>query len=168
MDAQSPTNWLERLRGALGGTSEASLTNRLAGTVFVIRVFSAGLAYLSQILLARWMNGSEYGVFVYVWTWVVLIGSLLDAITSNWWVFLVGRALQAFTVAMTVITYGLVRDLLPRRHIPVGLGVVASGVGSRRYSAPSSPGCLSTTSTGARCSGFSPSTSWSRWSSWPS
>jgi O-antigen/teichoic acid export membrane protein len=78
MDAQSPTNWLERLRGALGGTSEASLTNRLAGTVFVIRVFSASLAYLSQILLARWMNGSEYGVFVYVWTWVVLIGSLLD------------------------------------------------------------------------------------------
>ena len=78
MDAQSPTNWLERLRGALGGTSEASLTNRLAGTVFVIRVFSAGLAYLSQILLARWMSGSEYGVFVYVWTWVVLVGSLLD------------------------------------------------------------------------------------------
>lgn len=78
MDAQSPTNWLERLRGTLGGTSEASLTNRLAGTVFAIRVLSAALAYLSQILLARWMSGAEYGLFVYVWTWVVLIGSMLD------------------------------------------------------------------------------------------
>ncbi|WP_453998383.1 lipopolysaccharide biosynthesis protein [Afipia felis] len=82
MDAQNPTNrrsnWLERLRGMLGNTSEASLTNRLAGTVFVIRVVSAGLAYLLQILLARWMSGSEYGVYVYVWTWVLLVGSLLD------------------------------------------------------------------------------------------
>jgi O-antigen/teichoic acid export membrane protein len=82
MDAQNPTNrrstWLERLRGMLGNTSEASLTNRLAGTVFVIRVISAGLAYLLQILLARWMSGSEYGVYVYVWTWVLLVGSLLD------------------------------------------------------------------------------------------
>jgi len=82
MDAQSPTNrlsnWLARLRQMLGGTSEALLTNRLAGTVFAIRVFSAGLGYLSQILLARWMSGSEYGIYVYVWTWVLLVGSMLD------------------------------------------------------------------------------------------
>lgn len=82
MDAERPTNrlsyWLERLRGMLGGTAEASLTNRLAGTVFIIRVLSAGLAYLSQILLARWMSGSDYGIYVYVWTWVLLVGSLLD------------------------------------------------------------------------------------------
>ena len=67
-----------RLRGMLGGTSEASLTKRLAGTVFIIRVLSAGLAYFSQVLLARWMGGSDYGVYVYVWTWVLLLGSVLD------------------------------------------------------------------------------------------
>jgi O-antigen/teichoic acid export membrane protein len=39
---------------------------------------SAGLAYLSQILLARWMGGAEYGIYVYVWTWVLLLGSMLD------------------------------------------------------------------------------------------
>jgi O-antigen/teichoic acid export membrane protein len=65
-----------RLR-ALGG-GEASLTQRLAGLIFLIRVLSAGLAYLSQILLARWMGGSDYGVYVYVWTWVLLLGSMLD------------------------------------------------------------------------------------------
>src|SRR3979409_1919687 len=62
----------------LGGSSEASLTKRLAGTIFIIRVVSAGLAYLAQILLARWMGGSDYGVYVYVWTWVLLLGSMMD------------------------------------------------------------------------------------------
>jgi O-antigen/teichoic acid export membrane protein len=66
------------LRGILGGSSEASVTKRLAGTIFIIRVFSAGLAYLSQILLARWMGGSDYGIYVYVWTWVLLLGSMMD------------------------------------------------------------------------------------------
>jgi O-antigen/teichoic acid export membrane protein len=69
---------LARLRAMLGGSSEASLTKRLAGTIFIIRVASAGLAYLSQILLARWMGGSDYGVYVYVWTWVLLLGSMMD------------------------------------------------------------------------------------------
>jgi O-antigen/teichoic acid export membrane protein len=73
---------LARLRAmlgrVLGGSGEASLTRRLAGTVFIIRVVSAMLAYLSQILLARWMGGSDYGVYVYVWTWVLLLGSMMD------------------------------------------------------------------------------------------
>ena len=63
---------------ALGGSNEASVTRRLAGTIFIIRVVSAALAYLSQILLARWMGGSDYGVYVYVWTWVLLLGSMMD------------------------------------------------------------------------------------------
>src|SRR5437762_10517123 len=67
-----------RLGGFLGGSHEASLTKRLAGTIFVIRVVSAMLAYASQILLARWMGGSDYGVYVYVWTWVLLLGSMMD------------------------------------------------------------------------------------------
>ena len=54
------------------------MTRRLAGTIFIIRVVSAALAYLSQILLARWMGGSDYGVYVYVWTWVLLLGSMMD------------------------------------------------------------------------------------------
>ena len=66
------------LGSLLGGSGEASLTRRLAGTIFVIRVLSAALAYFSQVLLARWMGGSDYGVYVYVWTWVLLLGSMMD------------------------------------------------------------------------------------------
>jgi O-antigen/teichoic acid export membrane protein len=86
MDTQSatipPAGAIARLRTMagrlLGGTSEASLTRRLAGTIFIIRVVSAVFAYLSQILLARWMGSSDYGVYVYVWTWVLLLGSMMD------------------------------------------------------------------------------------------
>src|SRR3954462_12068391 len=62
----------------LAGSSEASLTRRLAGTIFLIRIASAALAYLSHILRARWMGGSDYGIYVYVWTWVLLLGSMMD------------------------------------------------------------------------------------------
>src|SRR3954454_6601315 len=80
----APAGLIARLKaklfgtGLAGGTSDASVTRRLAGIIFVIRVLSAGLAYLSQILLARWMGGSDYGIYVYVWTWVLLLGSMLD------------------------------------------------------------------------------------------
>uniref|UniRef100_E6VNX7 Virulence factor MVIN family protein n=1 Tax=Rhodopseudomonas palustris (strain DX-1) TaxID=652103 RepID=E6VNX7_RHOPX len=67
-----------RLGAMFGGSNEASLTNRLAGTIFLIRVVSAALAYGAQILLARWMGASDYGIYVYVWTWVLLLGSMLD------------------------------------------------------------------------------------------
>ncbi|MGJ4901388.1 lipopolysaccharide biosynthesis protein [Bradyrhizobium sp. HKCCYLS2058] len=80
-NAPASTGLAARLKArlaALGGSGEASLTRRLAGTIFLIRVLSAGLAYLSQILLARWMGGSDYGTYVYVWTWVLLLGSMLD------------------------------------------------------------------------------------------
>jgi O-antigen/teichoic acid export membrane protein len=77
-----PTAMIARLRSMLAdllaGSGEASVTRRLAGTIFIIRVVSAALAYLSQILLARWMGGSDYGVYVYVWTWVLLLGSMMD------------------------------------------------------------------------------------------
>jgi O-antigen/teichoic acid export membrane protein len=84
MDAQPATalpataRLRSRLGGLLRGSSEASVTKRLAGTIFIIRVVSAALAYFSQILLARWMGGSDYGVYVYVWTWVLLLGSMMD------------------------------------------------------------------------------------------
>lgn len=43
---------------------------------FAIRVASAGLAYLSQIILARWMGSFEYGIFAYVWVCLLMLGGL--------------------------------------------------------------------------------------------
>jgi O-antigen/teichoic acid export membrane protein len=69
---------LARLKAWLIDGSDDSIAQRLASTVFLIRVGSAGLAFLSQVLLARWMGSFQYGIYVYVWTWVLLVGSLVD------------------------------------------------------------------------------------------
>jgi O-antigen/teichoic acid export membrane protein len=66
-----------RLIARLGG-SEHRLAQRLASTVFLIRVVSAVLAFGSQILFARWMGSFEFGIYVYVWTWVLLLGQGID------------------------------------------------------------------------------------------
>jgi O-antigen/teichoic acid export membrane protein len=60
------------------GNREQLVVQRLAGKVFLIRVVAAALAYASNVLFARWMGSFEFGVYVYVWTWVLLIGQALD------------------------------------------------------------------------------------------
>lgn len=66
-----------RLKARLGD-AEHLIVQRLAGTVFLIRVASAIIAYGSQVLFARWMGTFEFGIYVYVWTWVLLLGPMLD------------------------------------------------------------------------------------------
>jgi O-antigen/teichoic acid export membrane protein len=58
--------------------AEHLLVQRLAGTVFMIRVASALLAFGSQVLFARWMGSFQFGIYVYVWTWVLLLGQAID------------------------------------------------------------------------------------------
>lgn len=55
---------------------ERERTQRDALVAFAVRIFSAGLLYLTQIVLARWMGGYEYGIYVSVWTWVLILGAI--------------------------------------------------------------------------------------------
>src|SRR5262245_38270738 len=64
-----------RLRAWLAG--DHGVARRMAGTAFVIRVVSAAVVFLSQILLARWMGSFEFGIYVYVWTWLLLLGDVV-------------------------------------------------------------------------------------------
>lgn len=65
-----------RLRGLLADRSDTATAKKVAGGAFLFRVGNAGIAFASQILLARWMGESEYGIYVYVWTWVLLLGGM--------------------------------------------------------------------------------------------
>jgi O-antigen/teichoic acid export membrane protein len=69
---------ISRLRALFADGSDSSLARRLAGAAFLIRVASALLAFISQILLARWMGGFDFGIYIYAWTWVLLIGGMVD------------------------------------------------------------------------------------------
>jgi O-antigen/teichoic acid export membrane protein len=65
-----------RLRGLRTDGSDRSAAQRVAGAAFLIRVASAAIIYLSQVLLARWMGRFEFGIYVYVWAWVGFLGML--------------------------------------------------------------------------------------------
>ena len=74
----SPAAMARQIRAWLADRSDNSMAQRVAGTAFLIRVGSAALVYLTQVVLARWMGSFEFGIYVYVWTWVLLVGALVD------------------------------------------------------------------------------------------
>jgi len=67
-----------RIRAWLADGSHHRIAQKVAGAAFMIRVVSAALIYATQILFARWLGSFEFGIYVYVWTWVMLIGDLSD------------------------------------------------------------------------------------------
>ncbi|OWV71687.1 multi antimicrobial extrusion protein MatE [Rhizobium sp. R634] len=67
---------LRMFAAVLTERGEKAAAQRMALTAFSIRILSAALAFLSQIVLARLMGEYEYGIFVFVWVLVVVFGDL--------------------------------------------------------------------------------------------
>jgi O-antigen/teichoic acid export membrane protein len=66
----------EALDSILYDHDDRAVSRRIALTAFIVRIFSAVIAYFSQVLLARWMGDFEYGIFVVVWVGAVILGGL--------------------------------------------------------------------------------------------
>jgi O-antigen/teichoic acid export membrane protein len=66
----------DRLETLASATDETSQAQRMAMIAFAIRIVSAAIAFISQIILARMMGDFEYGVFVFVWVIAVILGNL--------------------------------------------------------------------------------------------
>lgn len=60
----------------LSGETEATRAQRMALIAFLIRIISAGIAFVSQIMLARLMGEFDYGIFAFVWVMVILLGNM--------------------------------------------------------------------------------------------
>lgn len=69
---------IARAKDWLANGGDSRLAQLVAGKVFLVRVASALLALVSQVFLARWMGSFEFGIYIYVWTWVLMIGALSD------------------------------------------------------------------------------------------
>jgi O-antigen/teichoic acid export membrane protein len=72
-----------RVKSMLADPGDSRLAQLVAGKVFLVRVGSALLALGSQVLLARWMGSFEFGIYIYVWTWVLMIGAVSDVGLSS-------------------------------------------------------------------------------------
>lgn len=96
----APSRWLERLMPAKlhqrltanpaiakaiaqadslsAGGDDNSQSLRTAGFAFAVRIASAFIAYVSQVLIARWIGTYDYGIFVWVWTMAIIMGGLVS------------------------------------------------------------------------------------------
>lgn len=75
LDPKSGTflNGLERVIEKVR-VSKLDKTHRTALTVFCLRASSAGLLFIMQVILARWLGATEYGLFVAAWSSVLIVG----------------------------------------------------------------------------------------------
>ncbi|MCO5064846.1 MAG: lipopolysaccharide biosynthesis protein [Rhizobiaceae bacterium] len=67
---------LARIDAVLFADDERAAAGRMSLAAFSIRVVSAVIALVMQILMARWMQSFEYGIFVLVWTTIIIAGSV--------------------------------------------------------------------------------------------
>jgi len=63
-------------------------------------------------------------------------GSVLCAVTDDFGLFLLGRGLEACGTAAGAVAYGLIRDLLPRRNIPMAVGLVGGTLALASLASP--------------------------------
>ncbi len=67
---------LQPLLKRLGAKGESLDSGLAAIKVLAIRCTGAAIAYASQVVLARLMGQSEYGIFALVWVWILVLGHL--------------------------------------------------------------------------------------------
>lgn len=67
---------LHQLDATFRASDDRGEAGRASLIAFAIRIVSAIIALASQVLMARWMGGFDYGIFVLVWTTMVIVGNL--------------------------------------------------------------------------------------------
>lgn len=67
---------LARIDAVLFTADERGQASRMSLIAFAIRIISAIIAFVSQVLLARWMGSFDYGIFVLVWVTMIIVGNL--------------------------------------------------------------------------------------------
>ena len=117
---------LNALPGSLGAQLAKLLTRndatansgRSALLAFAIRVASAGIIFVSQIILARWMGTFEYGIYTYIWVWLCVIAVLAPLGTSTAVVRFIPEYIEhgKHAAALGFLRFG--------RYLSLGIGIL--------------------------------------------
>lgn len=73
---------------------------------------------------------------------VSMIGCALDAAATSWPLMLLGRGLQGLAFPAIFVSYGLIRDLMPRRHLNMAIALAGGGTGIGAVLGPVAGGVL--------------------------
>lgn len=76
LDRPAAVPGTRRLVELVTDRSPAGVARRFAASAFLARVLNAGLGFITQIILARWMGDREYGIYAYVWVWLLVAGGI--------------------------------------------------------------------------------------------
>lgn len=68
--------FFQPLLNKIGAQGESLDSGLAAIKVLFIRCTGAAIAYASQVILARMLGQSEYGIFALVWVWILVLGHL--------------------------------------------------------------------------------------------
>lgn len=75
-------------------------------------------------------------------TVIFALGAVLSAVAPSMGVMIAGRALQGAGITALALVYGLIRDLFPKRLVPIALGFVGAGFGASPIIGPPIAGFL--------------------------
>lgn len=67
---------LRKARVFITANDKAAIARRAGAIALVIRLTSAALAYVAQVVFARLMGQYEYGVFAYTWVWFLVFSAI--------------------------------------------------------------------------------------------
>ncbi|WEX09021.1 lipopolysaccharide biosynthesis protein [Chelativorans sp. AA-79] len=67
--------WASRFDALVSAPDARGQAGRMSLIAFGMRIVNAVIAFVSQVLLARYMGGFEYGIFVLVWVTMIILGN---------------------------------------------------------------------------------------------
>jgi MFS family permease len=93
-------------------------------------VTSHGLIGTSAALMAGRL-GDIYGRkrVLQIMLVIAILGSILSAVTTDFYLVLLGRALQGCATALIPLSIGILRESLPKERLPVAIGLMTTGMG---------------------------------------
>ncbi|WP_305094745.1 MFS transporter [Prescottella sp. R16] len=73
---------------------------------------------------------------------VSIVGSLLSAVATSYFVMIAGRALAGMLVPCLFLSYSLIRDVFPAKTVPLAVSIATAGMGLITVAAPFLAGWL--------------------------